>query len=125
MNTEYFESFDGTRLSVHRHGNGRPFVLLHGLFSSAQMNWIKWDHHEAIAEKGYEVIMLDFRVHGDSDAPQDPDKYPTNVLVRDVAALVDHLALEDYDLGGFSLGARTSLHATAHGVLQPAHLVTS
>ena len=87
------------------------------------MNWIKWDHHEAIAEKGYEVIMLDFRVHGDSDAPQDPDKYPTNVLVRDVAALVDHLALEDYDLGGFSLGARTSLHATAHGVLQPRHLV--
>ena len=89
MNTEYFESFDGTRLAVHRHGEGRPFVLLHGLFSSAQMNWIKWDHHEAIAEKGYEVIMLDFRVHGDSDAPQDPDKYPTNVLVRDVAALVD------------------------------------
>ncbi len=123
MNTEYFESFDGTRLAVHRHGNGRPFVLLHGLFSSAQMNWIKWDHHKAIAEEGYEVIMLDFRVHGDSDAPQDPDKYPTNVLVRDVAALVDHLALEDYDLGGFSLGARTSLHATAHGVLQPAHLV--
>ena len=67
--------------------------------------------------------MLDFRVHGDSDAPQDPDKYSSNVLVRDVAALVDHLALEDYDLGGFSLGARTSLHATAHGVLQPAHLV--
>lgn len=123
MNTEYFESFDGTRLAVHRHGEGRPFVLLHGLFSSAQMNWIKWDHHEAIGEKGYEVIMLDFRVHGDSDAPQDPDKYPSNVLVRDVAALVDHLALEDYDLGGFSLGARTSLHATAHGVLQPAHLV--
>jgi pimeloyl-ACP methyl ester carboxylesterase len=39
--------------------------------------------------------------------------------VRDVAALVDHLGLEDYVLGGFSLGARTSLHAVAQGVLHP------
>ncbi|MEC7533109.1 MAG: alpha/beta fold hydrolase, partial [Pseudomonadota bacterium] len=107
MNTEFFDSFDGTRLALHRHGEGRPFVLLHGLFSSAAMNWIKWGHHEAIAAQGYEVLMLDFRVHGKSAAPQDPGNYPGNVLVRDVAALVDHLGLEDYDLGGFSLGART------------------
>ena len=123
MNTEYFDSFDGTRLALHRHGEGRPFVLLHGLFSSAQMNWVKWGHHEAIAAKGYEVLMLDFRVHGDSAAPREADAYPPNVLVRDVAALVAHLGPDDYDLGGFSLGARTSLHAVAHGVLEPAHLV--
>lgn len=123
MNTEFFDSFDGTRLALHRHGEGRPFVLLHGLFSSAAMNWIKWGHHEAIAAQGYEILMLDFRVHGESAAPRDPENYPGNVLVRDVAALVDHLGLGDYDLGGFSLGARTSLHAVAHGVLTPAHLV--
>ena len=123
MKTEFFESFDGTRLALHRFGEGRPFVLLHGLFSSAAMNWVKWGHHKAIAEKGFEVLMLDFRVHGESDAPHGAENYPSNVLVRDVAALVDHLGLEDYDLGGFSLGARTSLHATAHGVLQPKHLV--
>lgn len=121
--TEYFTSFDGTRLAVHRTGDGRPLVLLHGLFSSAEMNWIKWGHDRAIAAQGYAVIMLDFRVHGESEAPQDPAKYPQNVLVRDVAALVDHLGLEDYDLGGFSLGARTSLHGVAHGVLHPARLI--
>ena len=123
MITERFASFDETQLALHRHGSGRPLVLLHGLFSSAQMNWIKWGHHEAIADKGYEVLMLDFRVHGESEAPREPEKYPLNVLVRDVAALVDHLGLEDYDLGGFSLGARTSLHAVAHGVLHPARLI--
>jgi pimeloyl-ACP methyl ester carboxylesterase len=69
------------------------------------------------------VLMLDFRVHGESEAPHDPQAYPENVLVRDVAALVGHLGLEEYDLGGFSLGARTSLHAVAHGVLEPARLV--
>ncbi|UOR14644.1 alpha/beta fold hydrolase [Qipengyuania aquimaris] len=123
MTTEHFESFDGTRLALHRVGEGRPFVLLHGLFSSAEMNWIKWGHAERIASEGFEVLMLDFRVHGESEAPREPEAYPQNVLVRDVAALVEHLALDDYDLGGFSLGARTSLHAVAHGVLEPAHLV--
>ena len=123
MQMEGFESFDGTRLALHRAGEGRPLVLLHGLFSSAEMNWIKWGHAQLLAEQGYEVLMLDFRVHGESEAPEAPEAYPQNVLVRDVAALVEHLALEDYDLGGFSLGARTSLHAVAHGVLEPARLI--
>lgn len=123
MKMEIFESFDGTRLALHRTGQGRPLVLLHGLFSSAEMNWIKWGHAQLIAERGYEVLMLDFRVHGESEAPHDEGAYPKNVLVRDVAALVEHLALDDYDLGGFSLGARTSLHAVAHGVVHPTRLI--
>lgn len=98
-------------------------MLLHGLFSSAQMNWIKWGHAELLAGAGFEAIMLDFRVHGDSDAPTDPAKYPRDVLVRDVAALIDHLGLDEYDLTGFSLGARTALHAVANGVLAPRRLV--
>lgn len=123
MKMETFESFDGTRLALHRTGEGRPLVLLHGLFSSAEMNWIKWGHAQLIAERGYEVLMLDFRVHGESEAPHDKAAYPKNVLVRDVAALIEHLAIEDYDLGGFSLGARTALHAVAHGVIHPARLI--
>lgn len=121
--TESFASFDGVGLALHRVGSGVPFVLLHGLFSNADMNWIRWGHAAAIAAAGYEVLMLDFRVHGDSEAPHDPAKYPPNVLVRDVAALVDHLELDEYVLGGFSLGARTSLHAVAQGVLRPQRLV--
>ena len=121
--TEHFESFDGTRLAVHRMGEGRPLVLLHGLFSSAAMNWIKFGHAARIADEGYEVIMLDFRVHGASEAPHEVERYPANVLVRDVAALIDHLGLEDYDLGGFSLGARTALHAVSQGVLHPHRLI--
>ncbi|UIP05546.1 alpha/beta hydrolase [Erythrobacter sp. SDW2] len=123
LKTERFASFDGVGLALHRMGSGPPFVLLHGLFSNADMNWIRWGHAAGIAAAGYEVLMLDFRVHGESEAPHDPAKYPGNVLVRDVAALVDHLALDGYVLGGFSLGARTSLHAVAQGVLHPQRLV--
>ncbi len=125
MIVEQFHSFDGTRLAVHRHGAGRPVILLHGLFSSALMNWIKWGHHERLAAAGSEAIMLDFRVHGDSEAPQDAAAYPPGVLVRDVAALIEHLGLEEgaFDLVGFSLGARTALHACARGVLHPRRLI--
>ncbi|MBV7260128.1 alpha/beta fold hydrolase [Erythrobacter crassostreae] len=123
--TKTFESFDGTKLAVHRQGEGRPVILLHGLFSSADMNWIKWGHAKRLAEAGLEAIMLDFRVHGRSASPTDPAAYPNGVLVRDTAALIDHLGLPDgeYDLVGFSLGARTSIHACATGVLGPRRLI--
>ena len=122
---QHFQTFDGTRLAIHRTGEGRPVILLHGLFSSAQMNWIKWGHDARLADAGFEAIMLDFRVHGQSEAPQSPDAYPPGVLVRDALALVEHLGLApgEYDLVGFSLGARTALHACAGGVLEPRRLI--
>ncbi|MEO0462100.1 MAG: alpha/beta hydrolase [Pseudomonadota bacterium] len=125
VTSTHFESFDRTRLAVHRAGEGRPVVLLHGLFSSAHMNWIKWGHHQRLADAGFEAIMLDFRVHGDSEAPRDPARFPPATLVRDAAALIDHCGLEEggFDLVGFSLGARTALHAVAQGVLTPARLI--
>lgn len=125
--SEGFAGFGGALLALHRVGPkggiGRPLVLLHGLFSSAQMNWIKFGHAATIAAQGYEVLMPDLRAHAASAAPHEPAAYPPDVLVRDLTALVDHLGLEDYDLGGFSLGARTVLHAVAKGEVMPARLV--
>ena len=86
---ERVQSFDRTGLAVHRLGAGRPVVLLHGLFSSAQMNWIRFGHAQALAEAGCEAIMPDLRAHGDSDKPHDPAAYPHDVLVRDVTAVVE------------------------------------
>lgn len=125
IETEHFASFDGTQIAVHTQGDGRPVIVLHGLFSSAQMNWIKWGHAERLAVAGFTAIMPDFRVHGSSDAPHGPGAYPPGVLVRDVAALIDHLGLEEgaYDLVGFSLGARTAVHGCASGVFAPRRLV--
>ncbi|WP_340587966.1 alpha/beta fold hydrolase [Erythrobacter alti] len=124
LTTQHIESFDGTRMAVHRMGEGRPVLLLHGLFSSAEVNWIKYGHAAALADAGFECIMPDWRVHGDSDAPTDPAAYPAGVLVRDAFAVVEALGLEDYDLVGFSLGARTSISAVIAG-LTPRKLVIS
>lgn len=111
-----FASFDGVELAWRETGAGRPVILLHGLFSSAYVNWIKFGTAARVAEAGFRVIMPDLRCHGDSAAPHDPAAYSADVLACDVEALVAHLGLDDYDLGGFSLGARTTVRAVLRGM---------
>ena len=122
MTSETYQGYGGAELALHRIGAGRPLVLLHGLFSSAEMNWLKWGHAALLAEAGYEVLMPDLRAHGASAAPHDAAAYPGDVLARDLSALIAQLGLTDYDLGGFSLGARTAVRGVIGG-LKPQRLV--
>jgi pimeloyl-ACP methyl ester carboxylesterase len=110
-----FASFDGVELAWHELGDGRPVVLLHGLFSDAQTNWIRYGHAAAIAAQGFRVIMPDLRAHGLSAKPHDPGAYPDDVLAEDGFALIAHLGLSDFDLGGYSLGGRTAVRMMVRG----------
>lgn len=105
-------------------GEGQPAILLHGFFSDAMTNWIRFGHAAALAAKGFRVIMPDLRAHGDSDKPHDPAAYPPDALTRDGHALVAHLGLNDYDLVGYSLGARTVSRMLATGA-RPRRVVFS
>jgi pimeloyl-ACP methyl ester carboxylesterase len=120
--TEHVPGFDGQELAVHRLGEGRPVLLLHGLFSNARTNWIRFGHAQRLADAGFEAIMPDLRAHGESAAPHDPAAYPAGVLVKDAIALAGTLGLTDFDLVGFSLGARTAAAAVIAG-LRPRRLV--
>ena len=119
-----FPAPDGTRLVWHELGQGRPVVLLHGLFSDAETNWLKFGHAAEIAKRGFRLIMPDLRAHGESAKPHDAASYPPDVLARDGLALIDHLGLSDYDLGGYSLGARTAVRMVVLGA-RPRRLVIS
>ena len=119
---QFFEARDGVRLAWRETGHGDPLVLLHGLFSNAEVNWIKFGTAARIAAGSYRVIMPDLRVHGSSEAPHEPGHYPPDVLVHDLQDMVAHLGLADFDLGGFSLGARTSVRAVVAG-LKPRRLI--
>ena len=110
-----FQASDGTRLVWHETGAGRPLMLIHGYFSDAQTNWIKFGHAALLAEAGYRVIMPDLRAHGESGKPHDPACYPPDILADDQFALIAHLGLSDFDLGGYSLGGRTVARMLARG----------
>jgi pimeloyl-ACP methyl ester carboxylesterase len=99
-------------------------VLLHGLFSDAHTNWIRFGHAAEIAGRGLRVIMPDLRAHGDSGKPHDPAFYPPDILADDGLALIAHLSLQDYDLGGYSLGARTAVRMVVKGA-RPKRLIVS
>lgn len=119
-----FASFDGAEIVWRETGEGRPVVLLHGFFSDAVTNWIRYGHAEAIAARGFRVIMPDLRAHGDSAKPHDPAAYPPDALARDGLALIARLGLTDYDLGGYSLGGRTTARMLALGAV-PGRVVIS
>lgn len=112
---QYFEAPDGRRLAWQETGQGDPVLLLHGFVSDADTNWIRYGHAARLAEAGFRVVMPDLRAHGRSDKPHDAAAYPPDILVDDACALVDHLHLESYHLGGYSQGARTVVRMIARG----------
>ena len=116
VSIQHWTASDGVDLAYREMGEGRPVVLVHGLFSDAATNWIKFGAAEAIASRGFRVIMPDLRAHGLSGKPHDPACYPDGILGRDLEELIAHLRLDDFDLGGFSLGARTTVQAVGEGV---------
>jgi pimeloyl-ACP methyl ester carboxylesterase len=124
LTTHRFTAPDGIELAWHETGEGRPVVLLHGLFSDADTNWVRFGHAKTIAGRGFRVIMPDLRGHGLSARPHDPAAYPKDILADDGLASIAHLGLTDYDLGGYSLGGRTAVRMMARGA-KPRRLIVS
>ena len=112
----HWSASDGVSLAYHEVGKGRPAILLHGLFSDAVMNWIKFGHAAKIAAAGFRVIMPDLRAHGLSGRPHGPEHYPKGILAQDLRDLIEHIGLTDFDLGGFSLGSRTTVEGVGEGL---------
>src|SRR5580693_2195358 len=111
----HFRGRDGTQLAYREVGHGRPVVLIHGYFSNATVNWVNYGHAAAVAARGFRVIMPDLRGHGDSAKPQQAADYPPDILADDGFALIEHLGLTSYALGGYSLGGRTTIRMLARG----------
>ena len=117
-----FTAADGAELAWHELGDGRPVILLHGLFSNADTNWIRFGHAAEIAGRGFRVVMPDLRAHGTSARPHDAAAYSPDILAEDGLALIDRLGLAGFDLGGYSLGARTAVRMAVRGA-RPRRLV--
>jgi pimeloyl-ACP methyl ester carboxylesterase len=116
-----FRGRDGVELAWRETGEGTPVVLLHGLMGSGAL-MASDGPARAIAARGYRVVLPDLRGHGDSARPHDPACYPPDVLADDGLALIDHLGLGAYHLGGYSLGGKVVLRLLARGA-RPARAV--
>ncbi len=119
-----FSSFDGTEIAFTQMGDGPPLLLLHGLFSSAETNWIRYGTARRLVESGFRLILPDFRGHGESGCPQAAENWPADVLAQDMEALIAHLGLGPECIPcGYSLGARTVVRLLARGLRPRAAIV--
>jgi pimeloyl-ACP methyl ester carboxylesterase len=94
---------NGIELAYQIHGAGKPLVLLHGGFGSAEM----FGPTMAALAAGRQVIGVDLQSHGRTPAVDRPMRFET--MADDVAALIHYQGHEQADVMGFSLGGGVAL----------------
>jgi non-heme chloroperoxidase len=81
------------------HGSGQPVVLIHGY----PLNGRSWEKQQRVLlDAGHRVINYDRRGFGNSSQPTIGYDYDT--FAADLNAVIEHLALDDMVLVGFSMG---------------------
>jgi pimeloyl-ACP methyl ester carboxylesterase len=100
-------TYDGHRITFDEYGSGdRVLVLVHGLLMNRRM----FDRLASeVARRGNRVVTVDLLGHGRSDRPEDMRLYSMPLFANQVAALLDHLGLDQAVVGGTSLGANVSI----------------
>ena len=99
---------DGVRIAWEEAGEGAAIVLVHGFASDRVQNWRAPGWYQTLTEAGRRVVALDFRGHGESDKPHDPQSYGDR-MVDDVAAVMDAAGLSDADVMGYSMGGMLTM----------------
>ena len=103
------EDFDSAGAKIHYtvEGKGDPVILIHGLYSSATMNW-GLPGISADLARSFQVIALDCRGHGQSDKPAAEGSYGVQ-MVEDVVRLMDHLHIASAHFVGYSMGGMIAM----------------
>lgn len=80
-------------------------LLLHGMPDTSGM----WSHQAAaLVKAGFRVIAPDMLGYGETDKPQDVERYAADNILADMLALIAHLQLPTMDLVGHDWGAFVS-----------------
>ena len=114
-----YAKVNGINLYYETHGTGRPMILLHGGLGSGEMFG---PILPALSEQ-HQVIAVDLQGHGrtaDIDRPID-----IRLMADDIAALIDHLGVDQPDLVGYSLGGGVALQTAVKYPAKVGRLVTA
>jgi 2-succinyl-6-hydroxy-2,4-cyclohexadiene-1-carboxylate synthase len=100
---------NGIAYHVETAGAGPALLLLHGFTGSVR----SWDRFVPGWAERCRVVAVDLIGHGETEAPDDPERYTMAHTVQDLAAILDALDIERAAVLGYSMGGRTALSLAA------------
>lgn len=83
-------------------GEGKPLIILHGLFGSSD-NWMSV---AKALEKNFKIYLLDLRNHGDSPHS---DEFDYTAMAEDLEEFIDTHNIENPSILGHSLGGKMAM----------------
>jgi pimeloyl-ACP methyl ester carboxylesterase len=110
------ESSDGIGLYAERNspaegGESGHTVVFSCAYSTTHENWRS--QVGPLTEAGHCVVLWDYRGHGRSEVPEDPDRYSMEQVVDDLGLVLEWAAPDEpVVLAGLSFGGLASLHYT-------------
>jgi pimeloyl-ACP methyl ester carboxylesterase len=99
---------NGIRLHVAEQGEGPLVILCHGFPEC----WYSWRHQlPALAKAGFRAVAPDLRGYGQSDRPEEVEKYTILHDIGDIVGLVDALGVGQAVIAGHDIGATIAWQA--------------
>ncbi len=98
----YARSFDGTRIHYRSVGQGLPIICCNGFGVPSFF----WENVERFFKHHHQVVVWDYRGHGQSETPKKLKNATVDALVEDCKAVMDALNIKKAILIGYSLGVQ-------------------
>jgi pimeloyl-ACP methyl ester carboxylesterase len=99
---------NGIHMHLGEQGEGPLVILCHGFPEL----WYSWRHQlQALAEAGYHAVAPDMRGYGQTDRPEEIEKYSLLQLVGDMVGVLDALGADEAVIAGHDWGAPVAWHA--------------
>ncbi|WP_378185663.1 alpha/beta fold hydrolase [Aquimarina sp. W85] len=105
------------KLHANVFGSGTPFIILHGFLGMGD-NWKTLG--KKIADKGYEVHLVDQRNHGRSPHSDD---FTYSLLAQDLEVYCNDNNLKTIILLGHSMGGKTAMYFASNTSIEITHLL--
>lgn len=100
-------SFDGTSIWYdHKKKSDTTLIFIHDWAT----NWTVWEKEIGfLSATGFSTVALDLRGHGQSDKPEEKEKYTMDCFAKDIYAIVEKEQLKNIVLIGHSMGGMIAL----------------
>ena len=90
---------------IQRTNSGKYILFLHG-FTGSLKDWIDVTKH---IDSGFNIAILDFIGHGESDSPAAESFYSIESIIEQIDLAINNITNDKIILAGYSMGGRAAL----------------